>query len=147
MTLYRDSVGQPLGQIRQELDRLFNDLTRSVPFAAGLMPTRAFPPANMWETDHELYVEAELPGVQESDLEILVVGNELTIKGNRQQPQCADSVFHRRERATGPFSRTVRLPVDVDAGKVEASLRSGVLEIKLPKAEAAKPRKIKVTAI
>jgi HSP20 family protein len=142
----RPTAAHPLGQLRQELDRIFGDLTRSIPLAGGGAVGRGFPALNAWETDHDVYVEAELPGVREDQLELFVVGDELTIKGSRDEPTLEDSVYHLRERAGGNFSRTLRLPVDIDADKVEASLRSGVLEIKLPKAEAAKPRKIEVRA-
>jgi HSP20 family protein len=88
--------------------------------------------------------ELELPGVTQENLEILVVGGELTVKGQRGSAAKGSEAFHRRERSTGTFERTFRLPKDVDSSKVEATLRDGVLTIKLPKAEAAKPRKIAV---
>jgi HSP20 family protein len=91
-----------------------------------------------------LHAEAELPGVSMEDIEVMVVGNELTIRGQRR-PRPADNVnFHRRERGTGEFSRTVTLPFDIDQNKVEAILKNGILTVVLPKAETAKPRKIKV---
>ena len=145
MPLFRAS-NHPLGQLRHELDRVFFDLTRNLPGGAVVNDdSTAFPPLNMWETEQELFLEAEVPGLNEADLEVFVVGNELTIKGNRGEARFADAAYHRRERSTGAFSRAVRLPIDVDASKVQATLRGGVLEITLPKAELAKPRKITVT--
>lgn len=102
-----------------------------------------FPPLNVWQTEHELFVEAELPGVAQDHLEISVLGGQLTLRGERQ-PSAEQQTWHRRERAFGAFERTLRLPTDVDADKVEATLEHGVLTIRLPKAEAAKPRKIEV---
>jgi HSP20 family protein len=99
----------------------------------------------VWEEKDQFYAEAEVPGFKTDELDISVVGNELTIKGNRQDPSPEkDTTFHRRERGIGTFTRVVRLAVEVDATRVEASLRDGVLLIKLPKSEAARPRKIDV---
>lgn len=138
----------PLNQLRTEMDRLFYDLSRGLPqwstapFTAG----RSFPAVNVWESEQELFAEAELPGLKEADVEIFVVGNELTIKGERRSGEQEKVAFHRRERGVGAFTRVVHLPVDVDSSRVAATLRDGVLLVTLPKAEAAKPRKIKVVA-
>ncbi len=144
MTGRRFSQPNPFGQLRSEVERLLGDFSRQTPLA-GWVPGSQYPVVNIWETDHDVFVEAEVPGVKEGDLEILVVGEELTIKGKRADA-ADESSFHRRERGVGPFSRVVRLPVEVDADKVEARLREGVLEVRLPKASAARPRKIQVNA-
>jgi HSP20 family protein len=89
-------------------------------------------------------VEAELPGVKDEDLEISVTGNELLLKGRRPDIEEKNVAFHRRERSAGDFERVLRLPAEIDAQKVEASLADGVLLLTLPKAEAAKPKKITV---
>jgi HSP20 family protein len=108
--------------------------------------THAFPALNVWEDASHLYAEAEVPGLDMKDLEMYVEGDELTVKGRRPTFNEKDWTYHRRERGTGEFCRTVRLPVQVEADKVEATLSDGVLKIVLPKAEAAKARRIKVTA-
>lgn len=144
MTNRRFSQHNPFGQLRTEVERLFGDFSRQTPLA-GWVPGTQYPAVNVWETDQELFVEAEVPGVKESDLEIFVVGEELTIKGRRSSAPEGTS-FHRQERGVGPFTRVVRLPVEVDADKVDARLREGVLEIRLPKAPTARPRKIQVNA-
>lgn len=128
-----------------EVNRLFSDIlgpeTRWA-FGRG----RAFPPINVWEDGDTLYVEAELPGVKSDSLDVTVVGDELTIKGERPATAEDGLTFHRRERGTGAFTRVVRLPVEVDANQVDAALNNGVLLITLPKSEAAKPRKVQVKA-
>jgi HSP20 family protein len=107
----------------------------------------SYPALNVWEDNDSLFVEAELPGFDLTDLEIFVDGeNHLSIKGERQKPELEDAAWHRRERGYGAFSRTVELPSDVDADKVTASLKAGVLTITLPKKEAVKPRRIEVKA-
>lgn len=78
------------------------------------------------------------------DIEVLVVGHEMTVKGERKDAKRDGVTFHRRERGVGTFTRTLRLPSDVDTNKVEAAMKDGVLTITLPKAETAKARKIEV---
>lgn len=142
MTNRRFSQQNPFGQLRHEVERLFGDFSRQTPLA-GWVPGMQYPAVNVWETEHDVFVEAEIPGVKESDLEIFVVGEELTIKGKRfDAPE--GTAFHRQERGVGPFARVVRLPVEVDADKVDARLREGILEIRLPKTATARPRKIHV---
>lgn len=134
----------PIGQLRQEMDRLFADFFGPGGTAQSILPTRSFPALNIWEQDDALIAEAELPGVKAEDVDISVVGNELVIKGRRTSNQPEGVSYHRRERGVGSFSRSVRLAVEIDAEKVQASLQDGVLRITLPKAEAARPRKIHV---
>jgi len=140
----------PLEQLRQEMNRALGDSFGGLPRTAvqnmPLVGARVFPSLNMWTTSEAVFAEAELPGLRESDVDVSVFGNELTISGQRPELEQQDVRFHRRERGVGSFSRTVRLPVDVDPDRVEATLRDGVLQIKLPKAEAARPRKINVQA-
>jgi len=133
-------------QLRSEMDRLFSDFVQALP-AANWQNWNAgggYPALNVWDAGSELQAEAELPGVQEADLEIFVVGNELTVRGERKAGDVPGTAYHRRERSSGKFSRVVRLPVDVDADRVQAKLRDGVLHLTLPKAETAKPRKVQV---
>mgnify|MGYP003573730603 CR=1 FL=1 len=137
---------QPFVDLWSELNRLqheANHLFRSGPSGRRYAP--AFPAMNLWEDDATLYVEAELPGINLEDLEIYVNnGNELSVKGERREPEAADSTWHRRERGFGAFSRSFELPSEVDAEKVQARLQNGVLLIELPKREAEKPRRIEV---
>lgn len=123
----------------------FRDLENLGLLTPRFVPGRAFPALNVWEQGDDFFAEAELPGLQSEDLDIVVVGNEVTIKGQRPDAPPDGNVYHRRERGAGAFSRVVRLPVDVDASNVQATLRNGVLTLKLPKAESAKARKIQVT--
>jgi HSP20 family protein len=139
-------VWNQLNQLQSEMNQLFdrwgNDGGRFLNNLVG-----AYPPVNVWEDADAVHVEAELPGLNLNDLEIYVTGgNQLTIKGERKQQVAEKCVRHREERAFGAFSRVLTLPFPVDADKVEARFENGVLLVKLPKHEAAKPRKITVKA-
>jgi HSP20 family protein len=119
-------------------------------FAAGSRPAFAesYPPLNIWADSDSVYAEAELPGMQLDDLEIYVTeGNRLTIQGVRRQRALDNGVWHGQERGFGQFSRTIMLPLSVDADKVEARFEHGVLFVTLPQNEAAKPRRITVNAM
>ena len=144
MNLRRTNGGLAFGQLRDEMDKLFEDFFGPASALQRTVGQRTFPALNVWEDGDRLLAEAELPGVRREDLEIAVVGNEVTLKGKRSVEHATGLTFHRRERGTGEFARTVKLPVAVDPDKVEASLQDGVLHLVLPKAEAAKPRKINV---
>lgn len=144
--MWRMSNGaSPVVVLRNEVDRLFTDLF-GPQVETGGPRGRAFPALNVWERDNELFVEAEVSGVKNEDLDISVVGNQLTIKGRRGQADEPGPTYYRRERGVGEFSRTIELPVAVASDQVQAKLTDGVLLITLPKAEAAKPRKIQVTS-
>ncbi len=131
-----------MNRLRHEMDRLFDRWDEDRP---GRSSRSAFPPLNMWESDDNMYVEAELPGFELEDLEILVTGgNQLSIKGERMPPKLEGGTWRRRERGFGKFSRSIELPNDVDAENVSAELKLGVLTISLPKREEVKPRKIEV---
>jgi HSP20 family protein len=138
------SVLDQLHQFQQELNHVFNRWGRDGARALGLA---TFPPVNLWEDPDAAYVEAELPGFEMKDLDILVTGgNQLTLKGQRRPPTPGKGVWHRQERGYGAFERSLPLPFVVDPEKVEARFENGVLLVKLPKHESAKPRKINVKA-
>lgn len=133
----------PFNELQREFGRLFNNVLSD--FDASPVPCRAAPSINVWEAGDNFYAEAEVPGLGMNDLEVFVVGNELTIKGRWNAERDDDQrVFHRRERQRGAFTRVLTLPVDLDAEKVNAVLKDGVLTVTLPKAETARTRKIAV---
>lgn len=134
-----------LNELQREMNRLFEGYTPRPGNGAWSRPA-TFPALNIWEVGDALHAEAEIPGVSQDDLEVYAVGNELTIKGTRKPREGEGLTYHRRERGTGEFTRVITLPIDVDAEKVEATLKDGVLTVRLPKAEEAKPKKISVKA-
>jgi HSP20 family protein len=133
-----------LQQFQSEMNRVFE---RWTPNGGTRGFAAAYPALNVWEDAEQVFVEAELPGLNLNDLEIYVTGgNQLTIKGERKPPTPDKGVWHRQERAFGRFVRTLTLPFPVNPDKVDARFENGVLLIKLAKHEAAKPRKITVKA-
>ena len=137
-----NSLFNQLHELHGEMNRLFSRWGEDGGRWLGL--TGAYPPVNVWEDAEAAYVEAELPGLSLDELEIYVSGNQLTLKGERKQPAVEKGVWHRQERGFGNFSRGLTLPFAVDADKVDARFENGVLLIKLPKHESARPRKINV---
>jgi HSP20 family protein len=101
------------------------------------------PAVDIHETKDELVVTAELPGVKEKDIHLSIVGDMLSLRGQRAASSQEES-YHRIERWSGSFERHIHLPIPVQAEKVRAAYRDGVLEIRLPKVEEIKPREIKI---
>jgi HSP20 family protein len=94
---------------------------------------------------HELVLKAELPDMKEEEIEVAVEGNTLTLRGEKKlDTEVAEDQFHRIERSYGSFARTFGLPPTVDADKVKAEYKAGVLTVRLPLREEAKPKQIKV---
>jgi HSP20 family protein len=132
-----------MNRLHDEMNRLFGRQGdgRGRQFAAS------YPAINMWETDEQLVVEAELPGFEMSHLEVSVeAGNQLSIQGDRTQPELEQGSWHRQERGFGKFARVITLPTEVDTEAVEARFKLGVLTIVMPKRAEAKPRRIEVRA-
>jgi len=128
-----------LDRLQREMNRLFENYDRA--FA----PAANYPAVNLWLNEDGAVVTAEIPGVDVKDLEINVVGETLTVSGDRKAESVSnDAVYHRQERGFGKFTRMVELPFAVDANKVQATLEKGVLRIYLPRAEQDRPRKITV---
>jgi HSP20 family protein len=132
--------------MRDEVERMMSRAMEGhwPDFAGFLGRAGGFPAMNLFESENALLAEVEVPGLKLEEIDVQVTGNELTIRGVRKDPSDQDSVYHRRERPVGEFRRTVRVPLDVDADKTEASLKEGILTVTLPKAVAAKPRKIAI---
>jgi HSP20 family protein len=133
----------PLGTIWQEFNQVQDE------FAKWLGRTAANatdPLLSLWDDENAVYAEVDLPGIDAAKLEITVTeGNQLTIQGERVPPTIPGAAWIRQERPYGKFVRVVNLPTLVNAEKVEAKYENGILNLTLPKHEAAKPRKILVT--
>jgi HSP20 family protein len=133
----------PLFSLQREVNRLFDDFFRGF----DLRPLRVAeegwggfsPKMDLEETEKEYRITAELPGVEEKDVEVLLTGNSLTLKGEKkEEKEEKGKSFYHVERSYGSFQRTVPLPDGIDLKKVDAEFKSGVLTVKLPKTSEAK---------
>jgi HSP20 family protein len=133
-----------LDYLRREMDRLSDIMNRGTPFRA-YESTGVFPAVNLTEDASNYYVRAELPGIKADSFDIQAVGKTLTISGERKISSEGENVrYHRREREAGKFSRAITLPGEIDIDKIEAKMTNGLLTIRVPRAEAAKPKQISV---
>ena len=127
--------------LQQELDRVFEN---PLGFELGMSGRGVFPQVNVFRSDDAYVVRFEVPGLSPDQFTIEARGQTLTVKGKREITTPQGGSFHRRERSSGEFSRSVHLPEELDLGRAAASYKSGLLTIRIPKKEAAKPRQITV---
>jgi HSP20 family protein len=127
------------------MDSLFERFFEGFP-RLGITRRMGLTPAiDLCETKDDIIVKAEVPGVDSKDIDISLSGNVLSIKGEkRQKKEDKDEDSHRVERSYGGFSRTLRLPCEVEENKITATYEKGVLKIKLPKCQPSKPKRIKI---
>ena len=134
-------VTDPWAAMRQEM----NDLITSVWGGTGPMSATFTPALDVAEKDHSFELRMDVPGMEAKDLDIQVQGNTITISGNRsEEKEEKNKTFHRIERRSGNFSRTITLPCEVTAAEVAADYTNGVLNVILPKCEKSRPSKITV---
>lgn len=146
-TLDRWEPFRGLSEIHTEMNRLC-DTFLNRPVGLGMKERLWAPALDMYETKDDLYVQVELPGVKENEVQVSITNDVLTVKGERaQQQELRDDNSPRLERWFGKFERSIELPTAIQADKVKATYRDGVLEIKLPKAEAVKPKEIKIDVL
>lgn len=139
--------GRDIDRFRREMDTMFERFFREPwpIFAPAAREAMIVPDIDVSETEGEIVVRCELPGVEPKDVDINVAGDVLTIRGEKKVTEEEQKeTFHFMERDWGKFSRSVMLPQHVQPEKVEAHYKNGILKIVLPKAEEAKARKIEV---
>lgn len=143
--LGRGLAANPFLMLHREMNRLFDDVFRSTPVPFDQSGETIVPQVNVSETDKELRVTAELPGVSEKDIDVTVDGDVLTIRSEKKAELKDDKEnYYFVERAYGTLQRTLRLPFSVDPGQVQANFENGVLTITLPKPQGEQARKIAV---
>lgn len=136
---------EPFQQVRDEVETLWNQLTGER--TGGWLAQLNVPPLDLSETPTSVEVRFDLPGFKADEINVQLSNNVLTVSGERHEERKEQSeTFHRIERRTGSFSRSVALPARVAEEKVDAQYRDGVLTISMAKTEEAKGRKIKVKA-
>ena len=149
----------PLSMLREDIDRAFDRMFADWPRFGGLMgrgffdddtfftkPSVAMPTVDVSEDDDSYTIEAELPGVDESDLEVTVRDDRLSLRGKKKsETEKKDKNVRMSERRYGSFERTFRLPDDVDASKIKAEFSNGLLNLTLPKSAKAKSKERKIS--
>ena len=146
MTIVRWEPLREMSSLQTEMNRLFNTMFESPTVGNG--GTRRWTPAmDLLETDDAFVLRADLPGMREEDVSIELEDNVLTVSGERKADHEENGEgFYRVERAFGSFSRSLTLPRGVDPEGVIAGFSNGVLEVRIPKPEQRKPRKISISA-
>jgi HSP20 family protein len=135
-----------MASLRQQIDRMFDEV-RPWRALGSVNGGEAYFPVDLFETADAVVVKASLPGVRPEDIDISVTGQVLTLRGEaKEEKEEKGENWYRRERRSGAFARQFTLPAEVDAGKAHAEFEHGVLRLTLPKAEAARPKTIRVEA-
>lgn len=144
--LGQESAFSQFDRSQHDFDRLltlFRPWSTSSPWSST--GAGVYPPINVYDDNESYVVRAELPGVDPKDIDISVANNTLTIRGKRETNVEGENIsYHRRERNFGEFRRAFTLPDQIDSSKVMAHAKDGILEIRLPRAEQAKPRQVEV---
>ena len=140
----KSEFGHPMAGLRREMSRLLDDFFGGGPLA-GLQEGSFAPRLDVSETESEVTVTAELPGMEEKEVEVFLSGGRLVISGEKKtEREDKDRAFHVVERSCGKFSRAVDLGGSFDEGKAMASFKDGVLTVKVPRSGKAKPKKIDI---
>ena len=131
----------PFSELRRVQDQM-NQVFGGHPSGAS-----SYPAVNLWGNDDKLVLTAEIPGLDANDVNITVQGNQVSLEGAKKTETADEkAVYYRRERGSGQFSRSFRLPFEIDENKVAAKFANGVLSVTLPRAESAKPKKITISS-
>ncbi len=143
-TLVRWEPFRDITQMQSEMSRLVNGLFEG----GGRTPQAWVPALDVWETESDVVYAFDLPGIAEDEISIEVADDTLTVTGERSRVrEDAGDRYFRYERRYGSFSRAVGLPAGVDEAKIVAGYKDGVLEVRVPKPEEAKPRRIQLGAM
>jgi len=136
-----------VSRLRSEMDRLWDDYFGSGRRALKPLGEEWMPAVDVSESGDKITVKAEVPGMEAKDIEISMVGDTLTIKGEKKaEREEKEENYHVVERSYGSFTRAMKLPAPVDPDKVEATYKNGLLTIVLPKKEEVKPKAIEIKA-
>src|SRR5947207_5823131 len=136
-----------LNLLQDRMNRLFDDAGRTWRADEPAATTTWSPAVDIFETEGEIIVKAELPGMERKDITLHLENNVLSLRGERKfEKETKDENYHRIERSYGAFSRSFSIPATVDDENIRAEYKDGVLNIVLPKKEQARPKQIKITA-
>lgn len=138
-----DRLFGTMNLLQKKLENIYTDYGKTPGALWNIQESS--PRTNLYESGDHFEIRAELPGVRKEDLSVKIQGNYLEISGIRGSETPEGYRMHKSERGSGSFSRSFTLPADVDATRTEAVLKDGILFLSLPKAEAAKPKKIVIS--
>ncbi len=131
-----------LTNLKTQMDKIFESLMGS---SEDIQSGSWVPPVDIYETENEVVIKAEVPGVAQKDIEIKVEDDTLVIKGEKKfERDMEKETYHRAERVYGKFQRSFILPKSIEKDKIKATLKQGVLTIVLPKKEEVKPKEISI---
>jgi HSP20 family protein len=133
-------------ELRRRLDRVWEDFEPVDGSPTVTWDTASWPRVNVYDEGTNLIIEAEVPGINQKDLRLTVNESTITLEGERKSDAPEGYSVHRQERGAFRFSRSFTLPVKTDSERCEATVKNGVLVVKLPKAKEAQPRQIEVRA-
>jgi HSP20 family protein len=137
----------PFGFLQREIDRLFEDFSRNGLELQGPAQANLVPRMDVSETDKEIVITAEMPGLERKDVDISLENDLLTIRGEKEvesEKEDKNKNYQMRERSYGMFYRAIQLPPGIDPSKVQATMANGVLNITIPKPAQSQPKKIEV---
>ena len=147
MAIVRWDPFRDLNLLQDRMNRLFEDAGRTWRTDEPAATTTWSPSVDIFETEGEIVVKAELPGMDRKDIQLNLENNVLSLRGERKfTKETKDENYHRIERSYGVFSRSFSIPATVDEEKIRADYKDGVLRIMLPKKEQAKPKQIKIAS-
>ncbi len=145
MAIIRWDPFKDLVTLRERMNRLFEEAFTSRGEEKGLVAGNWSPSVDIFETENALVLTAEVPGIDENDIEIKIEDNTLSLRGERKfEKETKEENYHRIERSYGSFYRSFTLPTSIDQDKIQAEHENGILKITMPKKPELKPRKVKV---
>ena len=145
MNIVRWYPFRDLVTLRERMNRVFEEAFTSSGEEKDLIASTWNPSVDIYEAENELVLTAEVPGVDEKDVEIKIEDNTLTIQGDRKfEKETKEENYHRIERSYGSFFRSFTLPRNIDQDKIKAERENGILKISLPKKPELKPKKVKI---
>ena len=147
MAIVRWDPFRDLNILQDRMNRLFDDAGSTWRTDEPAATTSWSPSVDIFETEGEIVVKAELPGIDRKDIQLNLENNVLSLRGERKfQKETKDDNYHRIERSYGVFSRAFSIPATVDEERIRADYKDGVLKIVLPKKDQAKPKQIKIAS-
>jgi HSP20 family protein len=145
MAIIRWDPFRDIVTLREKMNRLFEDAVTARGEEKEMISSTWTPSVDIYETENEIILTAEVPGIDEKDIDIKIENNTLSLQGERKfEKETKEENYHRIERSYGSFFRSFTIPHNVDQDRIEAEHESGVLRILMPKKPETKPKKVKV---